>query len=108
MILAIDDFFLINARYIDQKLCYLVYAIFSGTLLVRHYKKIMEIDGFSFLLACLLILLSILSDGIQGRTPLPHSYTQVFEEGFKFIGIATWLYFICRIASFRPAPTSTA
>jgi len=106
MILAIDDFFLIQHRYVNQKLCYLFYAIFSGTLLVRHYKKIMEIDGFSFLLACLLFVLSILTDAVQTRTPLPSSYVQVFEESFKFIGIATWLYFICRIASFRPAPST--
>jgi len=106
MIMAIDDFFLIHDRYISQRFVYPTYAIFIGILLVRHYKKIMEIDGFSFLLACLLLLLSILSDAIQFLTPLPYSYVQVYEEGFKFIGIATWLYFICRMASFRQAPST--
>lgn len=104
--LAIDDFFMIHDRYIDQNLCYLTYAILAGALLARHFKKIVEIDGFSFLFAGLLLALSILTDLIQSHIPLRYSYTQVFEEGFKFIGAATWLYFISQAASLCPNPSS--
>ena len=102
IILAIDDFFLIHDRYINQKICFLFYALFAGALLIRHYKLIIEIEGFTFLLAGSFLALSILTDLIQSRIPLQYNYTQVIEEGFKFSGVATWLYFIARVASFRP------
>jgi len=102
IILAVDDFFMIHDRYIDQNICFLTYAFIAAAILVRHYNKIIEIDGFSFLLAGFLLALSILTDLIQGYIPLKYAYVQVFEEGFKFVGAATWLYFSWRIASFQP------
>ena len=98
-ILAVDDFFLIHDRYIDQRLCYLTYAFVAGAILIRHFNKIIGIDGFSFILAGSLLALSIVTDLIQSRIPLPYSVVQVLEEGFKFIGAAVWLYFSFKIAS---------
>ena len=98
-ILAVDDFFLIHDRYIDQGLCYLAYAIVAGALLVRHFNKIIGIDGFSFILAGSLLALSIVTDLVTRSIPLPYSVVQVIEEGFKFIGAAVWLYFSFQIAS---------
>ena len=102
IILAFDDFFMIHDRYINERICYVAYAFIAGTLLIRHFKLIIEIEGFAFLLACSLLMLSILTDLIQLRIPIQYDYTQVFEEGFKFIGAATWLYFISKVAYFRP------
>lgn len=102
-LLAIDDFFLIHDRYIDQKICYLTYALFAGVLVLRQYKLIIEIEAVAFLLAGSFLALSILTDLLQSRIPVDYSYTQVVEEGFKFVGVATWLYFVSRIASYRPA-----
>lgn len=99
IMLAVDDFFMIHDRYIGQKICYLTYAICALSLLFRHYRKIIEIEGFAFLFAGFLLALSILTDLIQGRIPMPYSYVQIFEEGFKFVGASIWLYFCCRIAS---------
>jgi hypothetical protein len=104
-VLAVDDFFMIHDRYVNQKICYLTYAVYAGFLLIRHYKTIIEIEGFAFLLACLLLALSILTDLSQNHIPLSYSYVQVFEEGFKFVGGAIWLYFSFRIASFRATPS---
>ncbi len=104
ILLAIDDFFLIHDRYINQKICFLVYAIFAVALLVRHYKLILEHEGFAFLFAGSLLALSIVADSIQASIPLPYQYVQVIEEGFKFIGAATWLYFIVRITSLQVKP----
>ncbi|MEH6746397.1 MAG: hypothetical protein V7670_06135 [Maribacter arcticus] len=101
IILAMDDFFLIHDRYINQKLCYLFYAFLAIAILIRHSKKILEIEGFAFLVAGTFLALSILTDLIQSHIPLQYSYTQIFEEGFKFMGVATWLYFNSRMASFR-------
>lgn len=101
LVLAIDDFFLIHDRYINEKICYFGYAIIAGTLLIRHFKLITKIEGFAFLLACSLLMLSILTDLIQLRIQIHYEYSQVFEEGFKFMGSATWLYFVSTVASFR-------
>ncbi|MCK5310814.1 MAG: hypothetical protein KAJ62_01815 [Desulfobacteraceae bacterium] len=98
-ILAVDDFFMIHDRHGSEKWCYVLYAFFSGSLLLRHYKTIIEVDGFAFLLACFLLALSILTDRFQGNIFSSYSYGQVFEEGFKFIGAGIWLYFCCRVAS---------
>ena len=101
MTLAIDDFFLIHDRFIDQDWCYFGYAVLATAIMVRHYKKILEIDGFTFLLAGSLLALSILTDMYQSDIPLDYEITQVAEEGFKFVGGAAWLYFCIQIASFR-------
>ena len=108
IILAFDDFFLIHDRYINQKICYLAYAILACAILIRHFRQIIEIEGFAFLVAGSFLALSILTDLIQSYIPLQYSYTQVIEEGFKFIGAATWLYFISRVASFRPTSLETS
>lgn len=101
ILLAIDDFFLIHDRYIKQEICFIVYAIFAGSILIRHYKLILKIEGFAFLFAGLLLALSIFTDLIQSHIPIKYSYSQVFEEGFKFIGATTWLYFTARVASYN-------
>lgn len=102
--LAIDDFFLIHDRYINQKICYLAYAILVGFILICHFRQIIEIEGFAFLVAGSFLALSIITDLIQLYIPLQYSHTQVLEEGFKFIGAATWLYFNFRISPFRSTP----
>lgn len=102
LLLGIDDFFMIHDRYIHEYIMYCVYAILASALLVRHFHKIIEIDGFPFLLGGALLALSILTDLTQHFYPIRYSIVQVFEEGFKFMGAATWLYFTFRVASFRP------
>lgn len=104
LILAVDDFFMIHDRYIDQNICYLVYALVACTILIRHNKQILEVEGFAFLVAGSFLALSIFTDLVQSYSPLSYTYTQVFEEGFKFIGAATWLYFNARMASFQTTP----
>lgn len=99
-VLVIDDFFMIHDRYVNQNLCYLVYALVAGLLLVRHYRLIMQIEGMAFLMAGFLLAISILTDEIQCYLPYPYPYTQAVEEGFKFVGEGMWLYFACRISIF--------
>ncbi len=98
--LAIDDFFMIHDRYIDQKIVYLIYAIFLWFIFIRHLKTIIEIDGFAFLLAGSFLALSILCDLIEDKTSFTYEQVQVVEEGFKFVGAAIWLYFVGRVATF--------
>lgn len=69
-------------------------------ILALHYKDIIEIDGFSFLLAGGLLAGSIGTDVIQGYLPFGYETTQIFEEGCKFAGAVSWFYFTCVVASF--------
>jgi len=98
IILAADDFFLIHERYYTEENFFLIYAVFAGIIFIRYYKTIIEVDGLAFMLAGLFLASSILIDMIQFQIPMSYEYTQVFEEGMKFVGITTWLYFNCRVA----------
>ncbi len=99
LLLAVDDFFMIHDRHGNEKWMYILYAFFAGSLLLRQYKTIIEVDGFAFLLAGFLLALSIATDVFQGKIFSSYKFSQVFEEGFKFVGAGIWLYFICRVAS---------
>ncbi len=99
-LLAFDDFFMIHDRYIDQNICYGIYAFLAIALLVRHYKTIITVNGFAFLFAGTLLALSIFTDLIQDYLPFKYSNTQIVEEGFKFTGGATWLFFVSLVASY--------
>jgi len=101
-LLAFDDFFMIHDRYIDQNICYSTYAFLAIALLARHYKTIIEINGFGFIFAGTLLALSIFTDIIQDYLPFEYSDIQIVEEGFKFTGGATWLYFIALVAAYHP------
>jgi len=98
--LAVDDFFLLHDRYLPQRPVFLFYAVFALTLLIRYFRRIMEIEGFAFLLAGGLLALSIFTDLNQRKIPFDYGQVQTAEEGFKFVGAASWLYFSYRLASF--------
>jgi hypothetical protein len=101
LILAVDDFFLLHDRYLPQRPVFIVYAVFALTLLVRYFRNILEIEGFAFLSAGGLLALSIFVDLNQRKIPFDYGQVQTVEEGFKFVGAASWLYFSYRLASFR-------
>jgi hypothetical protein len=101
LVLAVDDLFLLHDRYLPQRPVFIVYAFFTLTLLVRYFKNIMEIEGFAFLSAGGLLATSIFIDLNQRKIPFDYGQVQTVEEGFKFVGAASWLYFSYRLASFR-------
>jgi len=100
LLLAVDDFFMIHDRYINQNICYATYAILALAMMSRHYKIIIEINAFAFIFAGMLLAASIFTDLIQDDIPFRYSHIQRVEEGFKFTGAATWLYFVALVASF--------
>jgi hypothetical protein len=97
--LGFDDLFLIHDRYINQYICYAGYAVGALFLVVRHFRIIFSANGIGFFMAGALLALSILTDIVQYDLPFAHHHVQGFEEGFKFAGAATWLYFCCGIAT---------
>lgn len=92
-VLCFDDLFLLHDRYIGQEFLYISYAIVALIILLRFRQLIVQVDVVSFLVSVLLLGLSILSDKLQLILPVEYSTVQLFEEGFKFIGIACWLVF---------------
>ncbi|WP_244276098.1 hypothetical protein [Synechococcus sp. N19] len=50
--------------------------------------------------------LSVLTDALQGLWPDSYETVQIFEEGFKFLGIAAWLSFWCHYVSSASKPAA--
>ena len=94
-ILCLDDFFLLHDRHVlgHQGSYYILYAVLALFILVRFRKLILQADGLAFLAAALFLGLSVLSDIFQESLPVDYATVQLFEEGFKFIGISCWLAF---------------
>ncbi|QIE45928.1 oxidase [Pseudohalocynthiibacter aestuariivivens] len=99
--LAVDDFFLIHDRFITEGILIPLYALFVGYLLRKYYTKIKEIDAFAFLMAGGMLAMSVLVDAVQEILPISYGLSQALEEGFKFVGAASWFYFCYRIAAYR-------
>lgn len=99
--LAIDDFFLIHDRYIAEGFLIPLYALIVCYMGIRYRETIRRIDGAAFLTTGVLLALSVLVDAIQDSIAMPYQYSQVLEEGFKFLGAAAWMYFCFRVASYR-------
>jgi len=104
--LAVDDFFLLHERYINQNYCFLVYAALAGALLVKYWELLFKFEGLIFLIAGFFLAFSIAIDLIQPRYKQFYNILQLAEEGSKFLGAATWLYFNCRLATVKVNSTS--
>ena len=98
LLLAVDDLFMLHDRHVHQKGIYWLYALCCLSLLLRHFWRIMEIDGFSFLFAGLLLAMSIYIDTHQRKIPMEYAHHQLIEEGLKFVGAAIWLFFCGKAA----------
>jgi hypothetical protein len=93
LLLCLDDMFLLHDRYIGSSFLYSLYAIFALLILFRFRAQVQALGGGSFLLAVVLLGLSVIIDQLQEVIPVDYSTLQLFEEGAKFLGIATWLAF---------------
>ncbi len=103
LLLGVDDFFLIHDRYLAEGVLLPLYAIFTITLLVRYRQIITEIDGTAFVIAGGLLGMSIFVDSVQDLFLGWYEYTQIIEEGFKFVGAAAWVYLCFKLAAYRLA-----
>ena len=84
--LAIDDYFMIHDRYIPEGIMYPLYLIFIGYVWMKQRRQILSIDGTAFVLAGSFMVLSLLVDAVQEILPMRYDHSQIFEEGFKFLG----------------------
>ena len=93
--LCLDDLFLLHDRHVlgHEGSYYILYTVLAVTILLRFRQLVLQADGVAFLAAALLLGLSVLSDRFQESLPIGYATVQLFEEGFKFVGIACWLAF---------------
>lgn len=100
LLLGVDDFFMLHDTYVSENLSYAFYATYMLGLLTIFHKQILRVNGFIFILAGVLLASSIFTDLIQDYNFIDYGIAQFFEEGFKFVGGATWLYFcVCAALS---------
>ena len=94
LILCIDDFFLLHDKYIGADFLYITYSIIGLYILTNFRKLILEIDFLSFIVSVICLSLSIAFDkGFQEIFPNHYINIQLYEEGFKFVGIICWMNF---------------
>jgi len=62
LLLCLDDMFLLHDRYIGSSFLYSLYAIFALLILFRFRAQVQALGGGSFLLAVVLIGLSVVTD----------------------------------------------
>lgn len=102
LMLLFDDLFMLHEEIfphylgVNEKLVYAVYGALMLLYLAVFRKRIME-TSFVFLVTALsLFALSIIADRLPDDVPPMHL---LFEDGFKFLGIASWFgyhYSACR------------
>ena len=79
----------------------LTYLSISIFLLVRFRKLLKKIGLLNLIVSILFLGLSVFFDGvIQMIFTQSYDLTQLFEEGFKFLGIACWLNFWCKASTY--------
>ena len=94
LILCLDDFFLLHDKYIGPDFLYITYSIIGLYILIKFRKIIININFLPFIIAVFFLSLSILFDRyIQEIFRENYTNIQLFEEGFKFIGIVCWMNF---------------
>lgn len=94
--LCIDDFFLLHDRYINQKLLVLIYLSLILFAFFKFMKPLVKISISSLIISLLFFGMSIIIDFWFNNILT----LQIFEEGFKFLGIICWFNFWCKASSF--------
>ena len=93
-LLCLDDLFLLHdMQQINQDILYTLYILLAIYLLTSFRNLISKIDPLLFITTIFFLGMSIISDIFQDLLPFNYKTVQLFEEGFKFIGISCWLYF---------------
>ena len=111
LILCIDDMFLLHDRYIGQTFLYVVYMLFSVLIATRYRKQLIACKGEIFLLAVALLGTSIAIDLLQPverDQPAVYMFSQLVEEGAKFLGVATWVLYWCQASALSIRRTGAA
>ncbi|MFM7264879.1 MAG: oxidoreductase, partial [Cyanobium sp.] len=99
LLLCLDDMFLLHDRYISANVLYLLYIVFAALILVHYRDLVLRLGGPVFVGAVVLLGTSLLFDKFLQVLPIAYGPGQLFEEGVKFLGIASWLFFWWRASA---------
>ena len=91
--LAIDDLLMLHETLGFERIMFLLYALAAAILARIIYLNQKSLDLTLFISAAALLGSSIMIDLIQGHIPLSYQYSQIIEEGAKFLGILMWACF---------------
>lgn len=102
--LLLDDLFLLHERIFPQyfhwrqRYIYLTYVsiVFAHLLIFREI--IFKNSSFLLMLAFSFFFLSIVVDGIAGKTGDFIPFQHLYEDGFKLFGLAGWLGYFWKAA----------
>jgi hypothetical protein len=100
LLLAADDLFMIHDRFIAEGIMVPLYIYLLWRLLRHHGATVMGIEKTAFLATAGFLAGSVMVDAVQEILPISYSASQIIEEGCKFLGGASWLYFCHRAAGY--------
>jgi len=95
-ILCVDDFFLLHDRYVGPDFLNITYLSMTILMLIKFWKVLLKIGLLPIIISLLFLSSSVFFDSILQKL-LSENYEliQLYEEFFKFLGIACWLNFWC-------------
>lgn len=108
--LLLDDFFLFHEDigpdylHLSEKAIVLIYFILTALFLFMNFREILSSEYLILGMALAMFGLSIFIDGanLDRYDQYGLFFTEQFqiflEDGFKFVGVATWLLFFARYA----------
>tara|TARA_B100001057_G_scaffold248762_1_gene248989 strand:- start:1149 stop:1760 length:612 start_codon:yes stop_codon:yes gene_type:complete len=95
-ILCVDDFFLLHDRYVGPDFLNITYLSMTILMLIKFWKVLLKIGLLPIIISLLFLSLSVFFDSIlQQLLSKNYELIQLYEEFFKFLGIACWLNFWC-------------
>ena len=95
-ILCVDDFFLLHDRYVGPDFLNITYLSMTILMLIKFWKVLLKIGLFPIIISLLFLSSSVFFDSIlQQLLSENYGLIQLYEEFFKFLGIACWLNFWC-------------
>ena len=93
-ILCVDDFFLLHDRYVGPDFLNITYLTMTILMLIKFWKVLLKIGLLPIIISLLFLSSSVFFDSIlQQLLSENYGLIQLYEEFFKFLGIACWLYF---------------
>ena len=93
-ILCVDDFFLLHDRYLGPDFLNITYLSMTILMLIKFWKPFYKIGILPIIISLFFLGLSVFFDSIVQQLLLNnYKLIQLYEECFKFLGIACWMHF---------------
>ena len=98
--LCLDDLLMLHEYFFKEEIIYLAYIFLILFILKNWFNEICNIDIYSFITSIICLGSSLFIDFIQYKIDIDYATLQIIEEGFKFVGIFSWLCFWANVCRF--------